>query len=160
MSLKEILLAGAIGLSAIVAGCNDAKPPIDQRYKTSAAANTSISENLETITTQITDVETGFIPARTGGNESSVAYSFAYKFVTVKGGDASKRLVLIYPTSKAFEKYVPVKITFKKIQNRRISADELIRRYISGSLIVNHSYPIEADGIIEPDGVNYIEEGK
>lgn len=160
MSLvRKLILTGAIGLSAIVSGCND-KPPMDQRYTGNAAIPAVLSESLETITTQITDVDTGFVTVKGSTGDSSVGYSFAYKFVTVKGGDASKRLVLIYPTSKAFEKYVPVKINFKRIQRGTISAEEFAKRYISGSLTGVFNYTIEADGIIEPNGVEYIAEKK
>lgn len=158
MSLvRKLVLAGAIGLSAIASGCED-KPPMDPRYTENTAVTAQFT-NLETITTQITDVDTGFVAVRGSSGDSSVGYSIAYKFVTVKGGDANKRLVLIYPTSKAFEKYVPVKINFKRIINGKISADEFITKYVSGSLDL-YNYTIDADGIIEPDGVEYIEDKK
>lgn len=162
--LKEIILSGAIGLAAIVSGCgvhrntdanNQAKAITPDYYKQGIEKITTEFGIPETITTQITDVQDGFIVSVNG-------QTTAFKYVHVKGGDSPKGLVLIYPNSQYFEKYVPAKVTFRRITNSKITARLFNEKFVHERCNTNDefNYIITADGLIEPEGVEYIEEKK
>ncbi len=158
MSLvKKLILAGAVGLSLLGCDPENNKPtqvPEHVRYNADIGSIRADLGNLEKMTTQITDVQEGI----TSVSFDHGAASCAYKFVEIKGGDAKSRLILLYPHTKYFTKFTPVEITFKRLNNRKISAQEFIQTYHNKSCIMN--YIIEADGVIEPDGVKYLEDGK
>jgi hypothetical protein len=159
--LRKIgMYAGVAGLAALSL-CNcSARAPKNQNpstdYKIGIENITAEFGELEKTLTQITDVQDGSMDFGQNGR------SFHYKFVKVKGGDKPAGLLLLYPWPKYFEKYAPVEISFKRIKGSKISAHKFVKQYTKKGWYFsdNLNYIIEADGIIEPDGVKYLGEGK
>lgn len=164
--LKKIILAGAVGLTcltgcvpepdAVTAKSSGPNPEIktDQRYVNQDKKLLAEFGELEKITTQITDIQDGFAQWGNTGLRP-------YKFIEANGGDA-QGLVLIYPSAAYFRKFTPTEITFKRLKNRKITVREFMRRYAYQNVGVGDqdNHVIEADGIIEPDGVKYLGESK
>lgn len=172
MSLLRKLGLGiaTAGLAGILLGCGSDPRAInnktkegefivqtDERYFAGEQDPFSLQGKIETITTQIDDIQYGSVASIPESGSNAVGINYEFVFVICKGGDGDG-LTLIYPhKSKAFKKYTPVEIKIKRLTNGKISTKLFYLKYVhqDGHKVYNRA-PIEADGIIEPDGIRYL----
>ncbi len=173
--LKKIGMGiAAAGLAGMLFGCGNDPREInnktkegkirietDTRYFKGEDEPFNLEGKIEKITTQIEDIQYGSVPISSSGSDNAIGINYEFIFVVCKGGDGD-RMTLIYPhKSRTFRKYTPAEITIKRLKGGKISTKDFYLKYVheAGGKIHSRS-PIEADGIIEPDGVKYLGDGK
>lgn len=158
------IIAGLLGLVLFLGPCSrikeePAQPKQKQGIEAVVKSETKKEEKTEqaktyTITTKVVDVQQSTVPYSIAGGQRCTAN---FKYIQVQGGDIEDAVLIAPHTAQFIKKYVPVQITYQKIEKGEISLQEIVRKYYDAKADTR-SETIKADGIIDGEGIEYIGE--
>ena len=154
-------------VSALAIGCNQKSVP--RAIVRPKPAVQIIQEEETTITTQIIDAQYAIThytlnyPVTNPENSKLLCNvpqekAIAFTYLQIKGGDINTEEVLILCNSSDFiKKYVPVKITCKKVVNENASLQDIIKTFTGQNVnILKNSSAVKIYGVVQPNGIEYL----
>ena len=144
-ALRNIL--GIVGLAVLgVTGCEQKQPsPVVQQAPI-------ISNTVNVLTGRIIKVQPSFFAFGFGTNLIRAA-DHEFEYVLVEG-EYGELHTLVYPVSQAIiERRAEIK--YKKLNQGKVSVNNFIDMYINPQCWTDDNFTINADGIIEKNGITY-----
>lgn len=155
-------------VSALAIGCSQ-KQSVPQTVAKPKPVVQIIQEEETTITTQIIDIQqaityyTSSYPVTNPENNKLLCNvpqekTIVFTYLQIKGGDINTEEVLILRNSSDFiKKYVPVKITCKKIANENASLQDIIKTFTGQNVnIPKNSSAVKIYGVVQSGGIEYL----
>ena len=144
-ALRNIL--GIVGLAVLgVTGCEQKQPsPVVQQAPI-------ISNTVNVLTGRIIKVQPSFF-SYINRYSYGMASNHEFEYVLVEG-EYGELHTLVYPVSQAIiERRAEIK--YKKLNQGKISVTDFIDMYINPQCWTDDNFTINADGIIEKNGITY-----
>lgn len=155
-------------VSALTIGCGQ-KQSVPRTVARPKPVVQIIQDEETTITTQIIDVQqaiTHYTISYPVTNQKdnqllcnvSQEKAISFTYIQIKGGDVNNEEVLILCNSADFiKKYVPVKITCKKIVNENATLQEIIKTFTGQNVnIPKNSSAVKIYGMVQSGGIEYL----